>query len=106
MVIEEADFRMTSGASDYFWDLELLYTVRPKGKPERQEFKDAGFGMPLETCIRRVVHHRIANKRDVGTLKEYVQDYREEVKRLEELLNSSLIEKMVADSKLAKSLKS
>ena len=47
MVIEEADFRMTSGASDHFWDLELLYTVRPKGKPERQEFKDAGFGMPL-----------------------------------------------------------
>lgn len=30
MVIEEADFRMTSGASDHFWDLELLYTVRPK----------------------------------------------------------------------------
>ena len=101
MVIEEADFRMTSGASDHFWDLELLYTVRPKGKPERQEFKDAGFGMSLETCIRKVVHHRISSKRDVGTLKEYVQ-----VKRLEELLNSSLVEKMVADSKLAKSLKS
>lgn len=106
MIIEEADFRMTSGASDHFWDLELLYTVRPKGKPERQEFKDAGFGMPLETCIRKVIHHRISSKRDVGTLKEYVQDYKEEVKRLEELLNSSLVEKMVADSKLAKSLKS
>ena len=62
--------------------------------------------MPLETCIRRVVHHRIANKRDVGTLSEYVQDYKGEVKRLGELLNSSLVEKMVADSKLAKSLKS
>ena len=92
MVIEEADFRLTSEVSDYFWDLELLYTVRPKGKPERQEFKNAGYGMPLETCIRRVVHHRI--------------DYKEEVKRLGELLNSSLVEKMVADSKLAKSLKS
>lgn len=106
MVIEEADFRLTSEVSDYFWDLELLYTVRPKGKPERQEFKNAGYGMPLEACIRRVVHHRIANKRDVGTLSEYVQDYKEEVKRLGELLNSSLVEKMVANSKLAKSLKS
>ena len=48
MVIEEADFRLTSEVSDYFWDLELLYTVRPKGKPERQEFKNAGYGMPLE----------------------------------------------------------
>lgn len=106
MVIEEADFRMTSGASDYFWDLELLYTVRPKGKPERQEFKDAGFGMPLDACIKRVIHHRIASKRDVGTLSEYVQDYKDEVKRLEEMLNSSSVEEMVAASKLAKSIKS
>ena len=106
MVIEEADFRMTSGASDYFWDLELLYTVRPKGKPERQEFKDAGFGMPLATCIRKVIHHRISCKREVGTLQEYVQDYKAEVKRLEVLLNSSEVEKMVAVSKLAKSIKS
>ena len=106
MVIEEADFRLTSEVSDYFWDLELLYTVRPKGKPERQEFMDAGFGMPLETCIRKVIHHRISSKRDVGTLKEYVQDYKEEVKRLEEMLNSSSVEEMVAASKLAKSIKS
>lgn len=52
MVIEEADFRLTSEVSDYFWDLELLYTVRPKGKPERQEFKNAGYGMPLESCFQ------------------------------------------------------
>lgn len=106
MVIEETDFRMTSVASDYFWDLELLYTIKPKGKPERQEFKDAGFGIPLETCIRKVIHHRISSRRDVSTLKEYVQDYKKEVKRLEELLNSSLVERIVSDSKLAKSLKS
>lgn len=106
MVIEEDDFRMTSGASNYFWDLELLYTIRPKGKPERQEFKDAGFGMTLETCVERIIHHRVSNGREVSTLKEYVQDYRREVKRLEELLNSSQVEDMVRDSKLAKSLKS
>lgn len=105
MVIEEADFRITSGVSDYFWDLELLCTVKPKGKSERQEFKDAGFGMPLVTCIKKVIHHRMSCKKEVSTLKEYIQDYKEEIKRLEELLNSSLVEKMVIDSKLAKSLK-
>lgn len=105
MVIEEADFRMTSGASDHFWDLELLYTVRPKGKPERQEFKDAGYGMSLEGCIKKVIHHRISSKKDVSTLEEYVRDYREEVKRLEEMLNSSKVEEIVAVSKLAKSIK-
>lgn len=106
MVIEEADFRLIPGASDYFWDLELLYTVRPKGKPERQEFKNAGFGMPLVTCIRKVIHHRISCKREVGTLQEYVQDYRAEVKRLKELLHSPEVEKMVDDFRLAKSIKS
>lgn len=106
MVIQEADFRMTSGVSDYFWDLELLYTIRPKGKPERQEFKDAGFGMSLEACIRKVIHHRISSKKDVSTLEEYIQDYKEEVKRLGDLLNSSKVEEMITVSKLAKSIKS
>ena len=56
MIIEESDFRLTE-SSGPFWDLELLYTVKPKGKPERQEFKDAGYGMTLEHCIKRIIIH-------------------------------------------------
>lgn len=87
MVIEESDFKMTSVLSGNFWDLELLYTVRPKGKPERQEFKDAGYGMTLETCLKKVIFRRMEEKRDVYNLKDYVKDYKQEVKRLEEMLN-------------------
>lgn len=85
MVIEESDFRVTSN-SGHFWDLELLYTIRPKGGTEREEFKDAGYGMPLTTCIQRVIAHRLARKQEVYNLKEYVKAYKEQVSIIDLLL--------------------
>lgn len=85
MVIEEADFRITSGVSNHFWDLELLHTVKPKGGPEREEFKDSGYGMLLSTCMQRVVANRMSRKKEVYTLKEYVKDYKEQVDKLDNL---------------------
>ena len=38
MTIEEKDFKLTC-CQGYCWDLELLQTIKPKGKPERQEFQ-------------------------------------------------------------------
>ena len=88
MVIEEADFRMTSGVNNHFWDLELLHTIKPKGAPEREEFKDSGYGMLISTCMQRVINHRLARKKDVYTLKEYVQDYKEQIDKLENLFKN------------------
>lgn len=85
MVIEETDFRITSGASRHFWDLELLYIIKPKGGPERKEFKDAGLGMLLSTCIQRIINYRLSRKKEVYTLKEYVQDYKEQTDKLDNL---------------------
>ena len=87
MISEESDFRLTE-SSGPFWDLELLYTVKPKGKPERQEFKDAGYGMTLEHCIKRIIIHRLEQKKEVYSLKEFLEDYRQEVNRLEKLLST------------------
>lgn len=86
MVIEESDFKMTK-ATGPFWDLELLYTVKPKGKPERQEFKDAGYGMTLEHCIQKVIYHRMEQKQESYSLTEFIQSYRNEVDRINEMLN-------------------
>lgn len=105
MAIEEVDFRITS-TTGHFWDLELLYTVRPKGKPERQEFKDAGYGMLLQSCIERIIGHRLSQKEEVYTLKGYLKDYKKEIDRLATLLNSDTVENIVTESKLAKSIKS
>lgn len=87
MIIEESDFRLTE-SSGPFWDLELLYTIKPKGKPERQEFKDAGYGMTLEHCIKRIIIHRLEQKQEVYSLKGFLEDYRQEINRLEKLLNT------------------
>lgn len=87
MVIEEQDFRLTS-CQGYCWDLELLQTVRPKGKPERQEFQVEGYGMSLDSCMRRIINYRIANKKDVYSLKEYFDEFKKETNKLEELLKN------------------
>lgn len=87
MIIEEADFRMTSSTGP-FWDLELLYTVRPKGKPERREFKDSGYGMTLAACIKRIIHHRMEQKQEVYTLEEYVRHYKEQTDKLDSLFKN------------------
>lgn len=85
MIIEEHDFRMTQALGP-FWDLELLYTVKPKGKPAREEFKEAGYGLPLESCIKRVINHRMALKKEVYTLKEFLENYKIELTKITNLL--------------------
>ena len=49
MVIQGDFFRITpSSESSIHFDLELLYKI--KGKNPREEYKNAGYGMPLETA--------------------------------------------------------
>ena len=84
MIIEESDFRMTS-CSGNLWDLELLQTVKPKGKPERQEFQIEGYGISLENCLKYIVNYRLSKKQDVYSLKQYIKDYKKELTKLEEL---------------------
>lgn len=78
MQIEESDFRLTNDGSSVHWDLELMKTVRPRGKPERQEFGDPMYGMPLEKCIKIIVNHRLA-KQEKYTLKEFIEAYLKEL---------------------------
>lgn len=88
MVIEESDFRLTS-VNEYStkWDLELLYTVRPKGKEARTEFKAVAYGLPLESALKRVINFRISNKhQDVISLKDYLKEYKDQLNQLNHLL--------------------
>jgi len=69
MTIEEADFRLTpcSEASSQF-DLELLYVVNKGKNNERTEFRNAGYGLSLESAIRKITMSRIGNKYGEGTI--------------------------------------
>lgn len=76
MLIEEEDFRLSNDGESDYWDLELLKTVRPKGKPERREFQVIGYGYSFPNALKVIANHRMSMKKDVYTLKEYIQDYK------------------------------
>lgn len=88
MIIEEKDFRLTPvNDSSPLFDLELLHTVKPKGGEPREEFKVAGYGLPLDAAMNRIISYRIQSKHGDGTiaLKKYLEDYKqiqEEIKKL------------------------
>lgn len=86
LIIEEQDFRMVHCGAN-LWDLELLHTVRPKGQPQRQEFKNVGYGMRMENCFKAIINYRLKRKRsDPYSMKEYVEEYKNEAKKIEYLL--------------------
>ena len=48
MEIVESDFKLKPISDDYpLFDLELLYTIKPRGGKSRLEFKNAGYGLSI-----------------------------------------------------------
>ena len=89
MVIEENDFRITSSdEGSPVWDLELLYVIKPRKGESRKEFKNAGYGMLLESCIKRIINFRISNKQGekAMTMKQYLEMYRLENKLIRDAI--------------------
>lgn len=86
MVIKEKDFQLipVSDSSSAF-DLELLYTVRPKGKEARQEFKNVAYGISLESALKKVIQYRLSLKHEVVDLGTYLREFREEIDSLRKL---------------------
>ena len=82
MVIQGDFFRLTpSGEHSLLFDLELLHTV--KGKNTREEYKIAGYGIPLESAIKKCIQYALNNKFEVLSLKEYLYEYKKMQKELE-----------------------
>ena len=80
MQIEEQDFKLSQVSdSSPFWDLELLYVVKPRGGEPRQEFKQSGYGLTLESAMKRIVNYRISSKHKEESLsmKDYLKEYKE-----------------------------
>lgn len=86
MIIKEKDFQLTpvSDSSPVF-DLELLYTVRPKGKEARQEFKNVAYGISLESALKKVIQYRISCKHEIIDLATYLKEFKEELDSLKKL---------------------
>lgn len=88
MTIEEKDFRLAPVSdSSICFDLELLYTIRPKGKEERLEFKNVAYGISLETAIKKIAQHRVVCKHKDEAIKllTYFSEFKKELDSLKEL---------------------
>ena len=88
MIIEHSDFRLTNDGMSTCWDLEVMRTVRPRGKPEREEWSDPLYGMPLDRAIKIIINYRLNKRKDVYTLQEYLHQYKDELNKLNEILKN------------------
>lgn len=85
MVIKGEFFQLTpvNEASTQF-DLKLLYKIG--GKNPREEYKDAGYGLSLDTAIKKCIQYAISQNHEVLTLKEYLKEFKRLKKDLENKL--------------------
>ena len=87
MIIEESDFKLEYDEASNWFDLYLLHIVNPKDADKRrEEFKIAGYGMPLDSALRRIINYRLEKKFEVLTLKQYLKEYRDELSRIEQII--------------------
>lgn len=83
MTIEEKDFRLTPvNETSLKFDLELLYTVKPRGKEERQEFKNVAYGISLDHALKKIVQYRLSCKHDTISLINYFKEFKNELDSL------------------------
>ena len=88
MAIIQGDFFQLIPVNEHSlkFDLKLLYKVG--GKNPREEYKDAGYGLSLETAIKKCIQYAINQKFEVLSLKEYLDEFKNIQNELELQLNS------------------
>lgn len=88
MAIIQGDFFQLIPVNEHSlkFDLKLLYKVG--GKNPREEYKDAGYGLSLETAIKKCIQYAINQKFEVLSLKEYLDEFKNIQKELGLQLNS------------------
>jgi hypothetical protein len=85
MTIEESDFKLIPvSESNPIFDLELLYTIQPKGKDKRLEFKNAAYGISLEAAVKKIAQYRVScnHKNEAITLLTYMKEFKSELNSL------------------------
>lgn len=88
MIIEETDFKLTPcNESSFLFDLELPYIVNKGKSNERTEFRNAGYGLSLESAIRKITMSRIGNKYGEGTisLKQFLEEFKGEIEKIKQM---------------------
>lgn len=86
MVIKGDWYELTSiNEHSTQFDLKLLYKI--KGNNERYEFKDVGYGLSLDTAMKKCIQYALSQKFETIALKDYLKEWRKMQKELELVLN-------------------
>lgn len=86
MIIKQNDFVIETSKNGNFFDLSFNVTTKKKDGTEEQELKVVAYGIPLDTCIKRVVDYNMRKLEGEYTFKEVVNLYKQNVKKLEDLI--------------------
>lgn len=88
MIIKEEDFEMELNEGCIKFDLSILHVVHAKNlEKRREELKLVGYGMCLETCLHYIINHRLSLRKEVYSLKEYLEDFKNEINKLSHIAN-------------------
>ena len=60
--------------SSLFFDLKLLHKVG--GKNPREEYKEAGYGLTLDSALKKCINYAINQNFEVLSLKEYLDEFK------------------------------
>jgi hypothetical protein len=88
MIIQEDDFKAEQLSDDsIFWDLNLLRTKKKRDGTIVDELGDTIYGLPLDSVMKRIVANRIArnNKDKAITMKQYLDEWKQEMVKLSNL---------------------
>jgi hypothetical protein len=89
MEIREEDFMIEFEEHCSKFNLYLLYVKNAKNPEKRsEELKIYGYGMPLEHCIQVIINYRIAKKKEVYTLGEYLEEYKLQANSIKKLTSA------------------
>lgn len=87
MEIRESDFLLEFEEKCNRFTLSLLYVKNAKKEDKRsEEFKIYGYGMTLESCLSVIINYRLNKKQDTFSLKQYLVEYKAQLKILSEIL--------------------
>lgn len=87
MKIEGEDFLMEYDEGCNKFDLSIMYVKNAKNPEKRsEELKLYGYGMTMESCIRKIINYRLSKTKDIYSLQEYIKEYRKEIDKIHNLI--------------------
>ena len=91
MLIEGPDFKMELVKNSLScYDLELLHVVNAKDpEKRREEFQIEGYGLTFGGCLLKIINYRLDQKKEVYSLKEYLEAFKEEKRDLTEFIDGA-----------------